>query len=301
MTPAVEAVVTPAVEASVIVCSRDRPAMLRDTVTSILGGGAVPRELLIIDQSGAPDRQIEGLAAPAGCDLRYVWTRSRGLSRANNEGARLAEHETLVFTHDDVLVDAGWLTTLVAALDAAGPQSAVIGRVLAAEDHPGGFAPALMTSPVPAVYEGRVGRDVLKPMNLAIRRSTLLDAGGFDERLGPGTPFPGAEDSDLGYRLLERGVRIVYQPAAVLHHRAWRPMSELLPLRYGYGVAQGAFYAKHSHPGDLHMAGRFVRDLARRARRFPGRVVREGRAALADPAFIAGNVVGAFRWIRRHG
>src|SRR5690606_26684506 len=104
--------VTSGAEAAVIVCSRDRPALLRDTIASIIGGSTVPRELLVIDQSREPDRHIEELTAPAGCELRYVWTRSAGLSRANNEGARLATSETLVFTHDDVLVDAGWLGML---------------------------------------------------------------------------------------------------------------------------------------------------------------------------------------------
>lgn len=286
-------------DATVVVCTRERAAMLRDTLASVFAGAALPAELLVVDQSAVPD-PLTGVTPPPGCVLRYVHRPVPGLSRANNHGARMAAHETLVFTHDDVLVERDWLAELVAALGRAGPRGAAIGRVLAAEDRPGGFAPALMTSAEPAVYEGRLRRDVLKPMNFAIRRGTLLAVGGFDERLGPGTPFPGAEDSDLGFRLLEAGVRIVYEPRALLRHRAWRPMSELLPLRYGYGVAQGAFYAKHTVPGDARMLGRFVRDAARRVRRFPGRLLREGRTALDDPAFLLGNVVGALRWIRRY-
>jgi len=127
-------------------------------------------------------------------------------------------------------------------------------------------------------------------------RSALEAVGGFDERLGPGTPFPGAEDADLGFRLLDAGHRIVYVPDALLYHRAWRSDADYLPLRWTYGIAQGAYYAKHLRGGDLHMARRFAMDVLRRIRRFPKRCVRERRKALADPYFVAGNLVGALRW-----
>jgi len=293
MTHPAERVVHPA---SVILCSRGRPAMLRETVASILGGGSLPAELIVVDQSAEPDAGLAEPAAGAGCALRYLHSRSTGLSRANNEGVAAARHDVLVFTHDDILVAPDWLDRLLAALGREGGRAVVTGRVLAADETPGGFAPALKTDPRPARYEGRVGYDVLKPMNMAMPRAALAEVGGFDERLGPGTPFPGAEDSDLGFRLLEAGWRIVYAPEAVLWHRAWRPAADFLPLRWAYGTAQGAFYAKHLRLRDPHMLVRFTKDLARRVRRFPLRLVREGREALADPVFIAGNLAGAARW-----
>jgi GT2 family glycosyltransferase len=226
-----------------------------------------------------------------------VRTAVKGLSRANNWAAAAARHERLVFTHDDVHVAPDWLSTLARALVRGGPGTVVTGRVLpTAPEIPGGFAPALKTSVDPAAYEGRVGHDVLKPLNMALYRAALLQIGGFDVELGPGTAFPGAEDSDLGFRLLEAGRRIVYVPSAVVYHRAWRTAGAYLPLRWSYGVAQGAFYAKHFRLRDRHMLARFGRNVARRTRRFPRRLWREGSRAFGDPLFILGNLVGAVRW-----
>ncbi len=285
---------------SLIVCTRNRPAMLTATVASILAGEAVPSELIIVDQSDTPHQAMAALTTRRECQIRYLWSETRGLSRANNLGVAAAEHDLLIFTHDDVLVTPSWLAALIQALASAGEGSVVTGRILATEpEQPGGFAPTLKERAEPVSYEGRIGTDVLKPLNMAMYRSALLTVGGFDEQLGPGTPFPGAEDSDLGFRLLEAGYRILYVPEATLYHRAWRTDAEYLPLRWAYGVAQGAFFAKHLRLGDLYMLRRMARDLKRRARRFPRRLRHERHRALGDPLYLLGNLFGAARWTLR--
>jgi GT2 family glycosyltransferase len=286
---------------SLIIASRNRRAMLRDSVRSVLAGTVVPAEIVVIDQSDAPDGWFSRPVADRGTEVRYVWTIERGLSRANNLGVRLASHDAVAFTHDDVRVDPSWLAAVWTGLREGGRNTVVTGRIEADSAGEDGFAPTLRVGTVSATYRGRVGYDVLKPLNMAMYRSALEAVGGFDPRLGPGTPFPGAEDSDLGYRLLEAGFTIRYLPDALVHHRAWRTWPEFLPLRWAYGVAQGGFFAKHLRRSDLHILHRFIFDVLRRARRLPRRALREGSRALADPVFIAGNLVGAARWWRAHG
>lgn len=282
---------------SLIIASRNRAHMLIETVESILQGTCVPNEIIIIDQSDQPNPTLASATADGVCAIRYQWSRTVGLSRANNLAVARAQHDLLVFTHDDVRVTPTWLGTLVAALVQAGPRAVVTGRILASEPKRAGtFAPTLRTATQPARYHGRIGKDVLKPLNMAMWRAALHEVGGFDVRLGPGTSFPGAEDSDLGFRLLEAGYQIVYVPEALVYHRAWRAEREYLPLRWRYGLAQGAFYAKHLQLRDRYMLRRFALDANHRVRRFPGRLWREGRRGLGDPLFIIGNVIGATRW-----
>src|SRR5690606_17083497 len=170
------------VPTSLIIASRNRPGMLRETVASILAGTALPAELIIVDQSDRPDETLERMEGEADCRIRYLWPRLRGLCRANNLGAREAAYETLVFTHDDVSVDPARLATLHGALVESGPDTVVTGRILAGETgRTGGYAPTLRTSTEPATYRGRIGYDVLKPLNMAMFRSALETAGGFDE------------------------------------------------------------------------------------------------------------------------
>ena len=75
------------------------------------------------------------------------------------------------------------------------------------------------------------------------------------------------------------GFFIRYEPRAVIHHRAWRGPEEYIPLRWRYGVGQGAYYAKHMRVRDRYMLGRLARLLRRHLWLAAKRLGREPRAA----------------------
>jgi GT2 family glycosyltransferase len=213
---------------------------------------------------------------------------------------RAARTPLLIYTDDDVLVDAGWLGPMVRELAEMGPRGVVTGRVLAAPDGvPGGFAPALVASEAPAEYQGRLRRDVLEAGNMGVHRATLLELGGFDEELGPGTGFPAGEDNDMGFRLLAAGCRIRYLPQAVIYHRAWRGPEEYLPLRWRYGIGQGAYYAKHLHLRDGYMAGRLARLLRHHLWLSLRRAPKEPTAAAGHLVYVGGVLSGLARRLSR--
>jgi GT2 family glycosyltransferase len=258
----------------------------------------LPVEIVVIDQSDAPLAALERLGLE-DCPVRYMHSPSRGLSRANNLGAAAAKSELLVFTHDDVQVDREWLATLVAKAVSAGSAAAVTGRVLASNVKEGWFAPSLMESTVARTFRGLAGLEMLYPMNMAISRRLLDDVGGFDPRIGPGTPYPAAEDNDLCYRLLRAGSALVYEPGAVVYHRAWRPRHELTKLRYDYGRGQGAYYAKHLSVRDPTMMRRALGDLARKSAQLLVQLVRSPRRVPPQAAYLLGLLKGIALWTLR--
>jgi GT2 family glycosyltransferase len=156
--------------------------------------------------------------------------------------------------------------------------------------------PALATDTQPARYRGRLARDVLAGWHMAARRQVFADVGGFDARLGAGSRFPAADDNDLGFRLLKAGYEIVYAPEPVVYHRAWRPGSEYLPMRWRYGRGKGGFYAKHLPTEPRYMLGRLARDIGRRAWGFVGRLRRDPRGAAGDVTYSLGVLVGVVQW-----
>jgi len=283
-------------DASVIICSRNRPALLHDAVESVLQGDSRPSEILIVDQSDHPDERLAARGRVGGCELRYLWDDARGVSRARNRGLEASRCGIVAFTDDDVLVDRGWLEALITPLGDLGSRGVVTGRVLAAApETPGGWAPALVHSEVPATYEGRIAKDVLEAGNMAAFRSTLLEVQGFDPTLGPGTQFPAGEDNDIGFRLLSAGCRIRYEPKAIIHHRAWRGPEEYLAVRWRYGIGQGAYYAKHLSLRDRFMLYRLGRLLRLHIGMAAGRARREPRAAAGHLAYVAGVLTGVAR------
>jgi GT2 family glycosyltransferase len=281
---------------SVIVCSRNRPRYLLETVESVLQGRRRPAEIVIVDQSDEPHPTLATMGVRDGCAIRYLHSAERGVSRARNTGMRAAATELLIYTDDDVFVDPGWLEPMVRQLGEMGPRGVVTGRVLATPDEvPGGFAPALVSSEATAEYVGRTAKDVLEAGNMGVHRATMLELGGYDEELGPGTGYPAGEDNDMGYRLLAAGCRIRYVPEGVIYHRAWRGPEEYLPLRWRYGIGQGAYYGKHLRTGGRYMAGRLARLLRHHLWLSVRRAPREPKAATGHLVYVGGVLTGLFR------
>src|SRR2546425_4800577 len=159
---------------SLVICSRNRPKLLLDMVESVLQGEEVPTELIIVDQSDAPHPTLPTLQHDRACEIRYLPTRSVGLSRARNVGIAAARHDILVFTDDDLLASCTWFASVIRALVDAGTHAVVTGRVLATRpEAPGGFVLALAVNEISAVYTGRIGTDVLAGCQMAMYRSTI--------------------------------------------------------------------------------------------------------------------------------
>ena len=119
----------------------------------------------------------------------------------------------------------------------------------------------------------------------------------FDERLGVGARFPGAEDNDFAFRLLESGYRIVYEPSVVLYHRAWRSHRDIVPLYWNYGRGQGGYYGKYLSLHDRYMLQRMLIDIKVLVRRIVRNAWRDPRKAGGDVAYLCGLLTGAVQWL----
>ena len=200
-----------------MICSRNRPKLLFETVESVLRGEDVPTEIIIVDQSGAPHPELSRMKTERSCEIRYIHSKSVGVGAGRNLGIASSRKEILFFIDDDMFVAPDWFNNLLLGVIQAGRRTVVTGQVLPAESEvPGGVAPSTKADQEPAVYQGRIGKDVLFSGNMGAYRSIFDEVGNFDERLGPGTAFPAAEDNDLGFRLLELGYRIYYLPDAIV-------------------------------------------------------------------------------------
>jgi GT2 family glycosyltransferase len=286
--------------ASVIVPTRNRQAFARELVKSIISAETVPAEIVVVDQSDEPDLELSTYASERGCLVTYRNSPARGASAARNEGIMLARNDILVFVDDDVLAAPDWLSTLVATLEEADDHTVVTGQVRSgAPESAGGFAPSLNEDEKEAVYEGRAAANVLWTGNMAIFRATVDRIGTFDERLGPGNKrFPGGgEDNDFCFRLLEAGHRIVYEPKAVVYHRAWRPPRDYVGVRWRYGRGQGGFYGKHLRLRDPYILWQLTRHVASCSAAALRELPRNPRQAAGSAAYATGILTAAGEWV----
>jgi GT2 family glycosyltransferase len=184
-------------------------------------------EVIVIDNGSA--------AATADVLAAFPWVRvirneqNLGFAAACNQGARAASGRFLVHLNNDTIPLAGWLARLLAV--AREPGVGVTGaRLLYANNRiqhagvllfPARFGPEgagpfhfLMGRPAdtPAAlirtdYEAVTGACLVTP------RELYLELGGFDESF-----WNGYEDVDYCFSVRARGLRVVYEPAAVLYH-----------------------------------------------------------------------------------
>jgi len=283
---------------SVLIATADRPALLADCLESLSLSSFPGVEVLVLDQS-RPERVLPR-EHPNGLTVRYLRCPRRGKRAALNLGLKEARAPWLAFTDDDCRADADWLKVIDRTAAEAGAGCALTGRVMGGmPEGEAVMAPSLRENGREAIYRSPGYRDVLFGNNMAIPSDLLRRTGGFDEGLGPGTTSPAAEDNDLGYRLLRAGVPIRYLPTMVVTHRSWRRGPEQVDLYHGYGIGQGAFYAKHVRRGDLHMAARMARNIWDAGRDLTGAVLLGRRQdARATSAFASGLVRGFVRTIR---
>lgn len=262
---------------SVVLCTRDRPEQLRRCLQSLAALEDGEHELLVIDNHTDP--AVEASDLPPGA--RLVHEPEPGLDAARNRGATEATGDVVAYIDDDCEADPHWLSGLRRAFadDAVGM---VTGRV----------RPASLERPSHRYFEAYfgfdrgLGRRRFTPWddrpwyplwtgllgtgcNMALRRTLLLDVGGFDERFDVGSTIGGGGDLELFARVLRQGTVAEYAPDALVWHHHRDDAGALARQFRGYGQASGAYLAKvvMEQPGMRGQAMRcYVDRVTRRAR-----------------------------------
>lgn len=260
-------------------------------------------EVAIVDQSDeVPPAVHDRVAASPAAHL--IVDDGRGLARARNVGWRHVGSQWVAFLDDDTVPDPDWAACLREELQKHPEVDMVTGEVAAdgpeQSDYPSLGAFVVGT---PRVIEGRW----IRPWRVAggiatIKRSTIAQLGGWDERFGAGTPdFPGSEDMDFNYRLTRSGGRVWLTPRVRVSHVQWREADDAAAVYAAYNRSWGGLVMKLFKTGDpagaaLFTAGR-LRGIWKVARAGVARRSRR-RLTLAGAelrGFMAGLLVGLRR------
>ena len=94
---------------TVLVCTRDRPSDLRRCLSALCANVSEDVEIIVVDND-PPDEQARFVVSEFRA--RYVQERRRGLNWARARGVRLARHEVVLLTDDDVVVKSNWLNEM---------------------------------------------------------------------------------------------------------------------------------------------------------------------------------------------
>jgi GT2 family glycosyltransferase len=231
-------------KASVIVPTLNRARLLARLLPSFATQEAdEPYEVIVVD-NGSRDatRQVVCDAGRRWPHVRLVEEPRRGAAQARNAGARAARSPLLIFIDDDMLPAPGVVAEHL-RLHAEADDLCLLGNVTSASSrHP-------FERMMAYVYDGpRTTLARREPTaedcwsgHMSLRRELFFRLGGFDETFAE----MGAEDLDLGVRMIAAGVRLRFAAAAVTRHHFTARFGPSLRRSYRNGVAYGYIVSRH--------------------------------------------------------
>ncbi len=163
---------------------------------------------------------------------------------ARNLGLSRARGALVGFPDDDCVYPPGVLARVDAAF-AADPTLRVLTGPAASPS--GGLGSGRWRRDGGPITPANAWTSVIE-FNLFLRRDAALALGGFDERLGPGTPLGSAEGNDLVLRAVAAGHKAVYDPDLRVAHPDKRMTAAAAERAEVYGTGLGFVLRRHRVP-----------------------------------------------------
>ncbi|WP_326547901.1 mycofactocin biosynthesis glycosyltransferase MftF [Mycolicibacterium sp. ND9-15] len=226
-------------DVTVVIPVRDNASGVRRLLTAVQG----LRVIVVDDGSATPLDQSDLAGAHSEVQL-LRHDRSRGAAAARNTGLAACRTDFVAFLDSDVVPRRGWLEALLGHF--CDPAVGLVAPRIVALREPDNVVAryeAVRSSLDLGLREAPVmpyGTVSYVPSAAIIGRSAMLaDVGGFDETLTSG------EDVDLCWRLIESGVRLRYEPIALVAHNHRTQLREWFLRRSFYGEAAAPLSIRH--------------------------------------------------------
>jgi glycosyltransferase involved in cell wall biosynthesis len=268
---------------TVAICTHDRAQSLGPMLETLLAQrpAGCEWELLLVE-NGCTDgtvtvaRGFEGILP-----LRITSEPELGLSHARNRALREARGEAILFTDDDVRLDAGWLAAYRTGLDRFPEADFFAGRIVAetSADSPPWFREETrgLFDGILVQYEVDGGDRILQASDpppigasFAVRRRLVERNGVFRADLGVrGRQNGRGEETEYFFRAREADAVGAYLASAVCHHPVDWSRFRLARL-FEHGVASGIAYQKIQAPESrgsrIRMTTQLLRGVVQAAR-----------------------------------
>ena len=229
-------------EISVVVATWNRTATLKRTLEHLDRQDLPPDqfEVIVVDD-GSPDDTAEtvaGMRRQVRYTLRYLHHANRGPGYTQNRGIEGARAPLVLLIADDIwLAPEALRQHLQTHRDHPALEVAVVGKVTQSPE----LTQSLFMRKWEPIRFGNVKQIVTLPYYLfwachvSAKRDFLLSVGMFREHRGR-AGAASHEDVELGYRLHQRGLRLLYNPRATAHHYHVETLEKAMQRAYERGL-----------------------------------------------------------------
>ena len=211
---------------SVIIPTYNRPDNLKECL-DYLKSQTLNRklyEIIVIDDGSSVELEPLVNQSLGGSGIRYFFIKqdNSGPAEARNKGVLAATSEAVLFIGDDIMVGRNYLSEhLNFHLKNPSFDMAMLGFTTWSKNIKiSDFMVWLEASGIQFGYNNlkpsqAVGYNYFYTSNLSLKKRFMLDNGLFNKSFR----HAAFEDSELGYRLIKAGLKLIYNPAAVAYHK----------------------------------------------------------------------------------
>jgi glycosyltransferase involved in cell wall biosynthesis len=211
-------------------------------------------EVVVVDDGSGDDTLARLRSYRPPYPFRFFTQENAGPATARNRGVREARGDVVLFLGDDTVPEPPLLSIHARTQEEKRPHPvAVLGYTTWPRDlrvspflhhineYGLQFGYGLIRDPEEVPF------NFFYTSNVSLPRGLLLEVGLFD------TSFPHAawEDIEVAYRLMQRGMRMVYRPTAVARHHHAITFASFRRRQEKAGEAAAIFYRKHPELGDF--------------------------------------------------
>ncbi len=210
-------------------------------------------EIVVVDNGSTDDTPaiLEAWAGKCTFPVQLLSEPKAGLSRARNCAIRAAKGDLLAFTDDDCRLSVEYVSQLLRH-DATDTGLVLRGGRVELGD-PTDLPLTINTTSTLIRWSRRnnsARHDRLSGhiagCNMTMRRALIERIGFFDERLGPGSSIPAAEDADYNFRAYLADASLEYVPDMTVFHYHGRKTNDAgKKLCRDYEIGNGAVYARY--------------------------------------------------------
>ena len=219
---------------SIIIPVHNNGATIVDQLDAVAASipESTPTEIIVVDNKSTDDgmQRVEDWSSRTAYGIRIV----PAIERANepyarNVGVHAARGDIILFCDGDDVVATTWVTGMIEALStsdyATGPlDTRMLNPTWLAEVRGAALMQQrpLLSERIPFAHG----------CNIGLRRDTIEQLGGFDERFVAGC------DIEIGIRAWRAGIDLAFHPGAVVHYRLRQDVRAMYRQGRSYGRIQ---------------------------------------------------------------
>ncbi|MDO8428056.1 MAG: glycosyltransferase [Candidatus Diapherotrites archaeon] len=227
------------IKASIIIPAYNAEKTI-DTTLMALQNQNFPKEQfeVIVVDDGSTD-QTTGIVNKFKT-TKLIQQKNSGPALARNTGAKLASGEVLIFTDSDCVPEKNWLNEMLQPFE----DQSISGVQGAYKTHQKEWMAQFVQLEIEERYE-RMKKskqlDWIGTYSAGYRKSIYLQEKGFDEQFSKAS----GEDSDLSYRLQEKGFKLIFNPNAIVYHKHPTSLTQYLEKKFQHAYWRVLLYKKH--------------------------------------------------------